>query len=93
MLDAGIGNRQIFRHGATQFSNGFPDLLTNGQMNLIGFLLSLNIVATQLFLSLSSAKQVGCQFGRAHVVQNLLTLFQTFSLVNGFLIKSAVQAK
>ncbi len=60
-------------------------------MHLIGLLLTLHLIATQLFLSLGGTEQIGGQFGRPHVIQYSLTFFQTFPLMNGPLIEAAIK--
>lgn len=48
----------------------------------VGFILSLNIFPTQFFLGLRSAEQIGRQLGAAHVIENVLALFQALALMN-----------
>lgn len=91
-FDAVFRGWEIFGHGSSQIGDGLSNLATDLEMNLVGLLLSLDVIAAQLFFGLCSAEQVSCQFSRAHVIKNLLALLQTFSLVNGFLIQSSIKA-
>ena len=54
--------------------------------------LSLYRLPAQLFLCLGGLEQVRCQFCTAHVIQNLLALFQAFPAVNVFLSQPAIKA-
>jgi hypothetical protein len=51
----------------------------------------LHLVPAQLLIRLGRAKQVRRQFLTAHVIQNLLALFQPLPPVNIFLFQSAIK--
>lgn len=91
LFDTVFRGREIFGHGSSQIGDGLSNLATDLEMNLVGLLLALDVIAAQLFFGLCSAKQVSCQFSRAHVIKNPLALLQTLSPVNGFLIQSSIE--
>ena len=67
-----------------------PHHHTSGMMHLIGTVFALHIVLAELILGLRAAKPVCGQFGAAHVVQNMLTLFKIFALMDVFGRQSAI---
>ncbi|AOJ58172.1 hypothetical protein AQ477_17770 [Burkholderia thailandensis] len=92
LLDACLRRRQFFGHGAAQFPNRLANFLSHLVVRSIGVLLTLDTIASQLFLGLRGSEQIGGQFRAAHVVENLLTFLQPLSGVNFLVAQSAVQA-
>ena len=66
---------KIFRHCATQFSNGLSYLLPNFIMCIVGSLFPLDIFTAQFLLCLSCTEKICGKFSASHVIQYFLTLF------------------
>ncbi|MNN34728.1 hypothetical protein D3C81_1485470 [compost metagenome] len=61
-------------------------------MGAIGGGLAAHLIALELLFRLRGAEQIGCQFGAAHVVKNLLALLQALVRMDVLRTEPAIQA-
>src|SRR5665648_429234 len=92
LLHTGLGRRQVLRHGAADVLDGLADAAANVLVGLVGRLLALDLVAAQLLLGLRRAEEVGCELCAAHMVEDLLALLETLTLVDVPRTEAAIQA-
>src|SRR5271156_20948 len=74
--------RQIFWHCAPELFDGLADFAADLKMHSVRLELVFHALAAQLILRLRGPKEIGSEFGAAHVVENFIALLQSFSRLN-----------
>ena len=92
LLDAVRRRGEIFRHGPAQFLDRLPHFLSHLIMNFIGRFFPLNAFPADLGFRLGHPEPICGEFLGAHVIEDLLALFQPFTLMDAALIQPIVKA-
>lgn len=90
LLDAFRG-WQFLGHCSAEFLDGLADFGSDIPVGFVGLVLTGDFFATELFLGLCGAEEVGGEFGAAHVVEDLLALFQSLATMDVLGSKSAIE--
>ena len=89
-LDAFHGG-QLLGHGAAEFLDGLADFGSDIAVGFVGLVLASDFLATEFFLGLGGAEEIGSEFGAAHMVENLLVFLQTLAAMDVFGSKTTVE--
>ena len=83
---------QFFGHGAAEFLDGLADFVSDFAVGFVRLVFAGDLFATQFVLRLGGAEEIGGKLGAAHVVEDLLALFQSLAAVDVLRTQSTVEA-
>lgn len=79
-------------HRAAEFFDRLAHFRPDFTVGLVGFFFAGDLFAAEFFLGLSGAEEIGRQLSAAHVVEDLLALFQAFAAVDVLRAEATVEA-
>ena len=82
---------KIFWHCTAKILDCLANLLTDLIMRVAGSLLAAYVFTAKFFVCLRGAEKVCCEFCASHMIENLLTLFQTFPCMYFFCAKTTIK--
>ena len=82
LLNTFLGSWKILRHCTPKLFDGLPNFFSDFKVSPVCGLFFMYFFSAKLFACLSCAEEIRGQFGAPHVVENLLTLFQSLSFVD-----------
>jgi len=83
---------QFLWHSAAEFFDGLAHLGTDFAVGFVGIVFAGDLFAAEFFLGLGGAEEIGGQLGAAHVIEDLLALFQPFPGVDVLGTEPTVEA-